>query len=109
MNRGLRALVWVGISLLGAGALAGIALERGEKLTGTWFVVAAVCTYLVSYRFYSAFIAAKILALDNSRATPAERLEDGRDFVPTNKWVLMGHHFAAIAGPGPLVGPTLAA
>jgi carbon starvation protein len=74
-----------------------------------WLVVAAACTYLVAYRFYSAFVAAKVLALDDRRATPAERLEDGRDFVPTNKWVVMGHHFAAIAGPGPLVGPTLAA
>ncbi len=89
--------------------MAAIALERNEKLSGTWFVVAAACTYLVAYRFYSAFVAARVLALDNSRATPAERLDDGRDFVPTNKWVVVGHHFAAIAGPGPLVGPTLAA
>jgi carbon starvation protein len=109
MKRFLTALVWVGISLLGAGALAAIALERGEPINGTWMVVAAICVYLVGYRFYSAFIAAKVLALDNSRATPAERLDDGRDFVPTNKWVLMGHHFASIAGPGPLIGPTLAA
>ena len=109
MNKLSRAATWVAIALIGAGALAAIALERDEKITGTWFVVAAVCIYLVAYRFYSAFLAAKVLALDNSRATPAERLNDGRDFVPTNKWVLMGHHFAAIAGPGPLVGPTLAA
>ena len=67
------------------------------------------CCYLVAYRFYSAFIAARLLALDDTRATPAERHDDGRDFVPTNKWILFGHHFAAIAGPGPLVGPTLAA
>jgi carbon starvation protein len=109
MNKVFRHLMWCAISLLGAGALAAIALERGEPLNGMWLVIAAVCTYLVAYRFYSAFVAAKVLALDNSRATPAERLEDGRDFVPTNKWVVMGHHFAAIAGPGPLVGPTLAA
>lgn len=109
MDKLSKAAVWIAIALLGAGALAAIALERGEKITGTWFVVAAMCIYLVAYRFYSAFLAAKVLALDNSRATPAERLNDGRDFVPTNKWVLMGHHFAAIAGPGPLVGPTLAA
>lgn len=109
MRKPLQFLTWTAISLLGAGALAGIALEREEKLSGTWFVVAAACTYLVAYRFYSAFVAAKVLALDNTRATPAERLEDGRDFVPTNKWVVVGHHFAAIAGPGPLVGPTLAA
>ncbi len=109
MKRFLRILTWAGISLAGAGGLAAIAFERGEPLGATWFIVAAGCTYLVAYRFYSAFIAAKVLALDNTRATPAERLDDGRDFVPTNKWVLMGHHFAAIAGPGPLVGPTLAA
>ena len=101
--------MWIAIALAGAGALAAIAFERREPLNAVWFVVAAVCTYLVAYRFYSNFIAAKVLALDDSRATPAERLEDGRDFVPTNKWVLIGHHFAAIAGPGPLVGPTLAA
>ena len=91
----------------GGSALAAIAFERREPLNAVWFVIASVCTYLVAYRFYSAFLAAKIFALDDSRATPAERLEDGRDFVPTNKWVLLGHHFAAIAGPGPLVGPRL--
>jgi len=101
--------VWLVISLLGAGALAKIALQRGESLSAIWFILAAVCVYLMAYRLYSAFVAAKILALDDSRATPAERHDDGRDFVPTNKWVLFGHHFAAIAGPGPLVGPTLAA
>jgi len=104
-----RSLAWLAVALTGAGALAAIALWRGEPLNGIWFVIAAVSTYLVAYRFYSAFIAAKVLALDDTRATPAERLEDGRDFVPTNKWILVGHHFAAIAGPGPLVGPTLAA
>src|SRR5271155_795693 len=109
MKRLLTTLLWIGIGLAGAGALAAIAFERREPLNAVWFIVAALCTYLVAYRFYSAFIAAKVFALDNSRATPAERLEDGRDFVPTNKWVLFGHHFAAIAGPGPLVGPTLAA
>jgi carbon starvation protein len=109
MKRLLRVLLWVALALAGAVALAAIAFARGEPLNATWFIVAAVCTYLVAYRFYSAFLAARVLALDNQRATPAERLDDGRDFVPTNKWVLMGHHFAAIAGPGPLVGPTLAA
>jgi len=97
------------VAAVGAAALATIALHRGEPISATWFVLAAVCTYLVAYRLYSAFIAAKLLALDNTRATPAERRDDGRDFVPTNKWVLFGNHFAAIAGPGPLVGPTLAA
>src|SRR3989442_8184616 len=109
MGSALKILLGVAVGLLGAGALAAIALHRGEALNSTWFVVAAVCCYLVAYRLYSAFISAKLLALDDTRATPAERRDDGRDFVPTNKWVLLGHHFAAIAGPGPLVGPTLAA
>ena len=95
--------------MLGAISLATIALHRGEPISATWFVLAAGCFYLVAYRLYSAFIAARVLVLDSTRATPAERRDDGRDFVPTNKWVLFGHHFAAIAGPGPLVGPTLAA
>src|ERR1700693_326555 len=104
-----RIVIWVTLGALGAAALGKIALDRGEPISATWFVLAAACFYAVAYRFYSAFIAAKLLTLDNSRATPAERHDDGRDFVPTNKWVLFGHHFAAIAGPGPLVGPTLAA
>ncbi len=102
-------VVWLAVALLGAGAFGKIAFDRGEPLSATWFVVAAVCCFLVAYRLYSAFVAAKVLALDDTRATPSERHDDGRDFVPTNKWVLFGHHFAAIAGPGPLVGPTLAA
>jgi carbon starvation protein len=105
----LKFIIWAAVATGGAIALATIALHRGESLNATWFIVAAVCCYMVAYRFYSAFIAAKLLALDDSRATPAEIHDDGRDFVPTNKWVLFGHHFAAIAGPGPLVGPTLAA
>jgi len=109
MKRVLGTLVWTAVAVAGAGALGAIALHRGEPLNATWFVVASVCCYFVAYRFYSAFIAARVLVLDDTRATPAERHEDGRDFVPTNKWVLFGHHFAAIAGPGPLIGPTLAA
>jgi carbon starvation protein len=105
----LQILLWTAVAALGAIALGTIALHRGEPINATWFVLAAACSYLVAYRLYSAFIAAKLLALDNTRATPAERRDDGRDFVPTNRWVLFGHHFAAIAGPGPLVGPTLAA
>jgi carbon starvation protein len=101
--------IWTAVAVAGALALLKIAVYRGEAISATWFVIAAVCCYLVAYRLYSAFISAKLLALDDTRATPAERLDDGRDFVPTNKWVLFGHHFAAIAGPGPLVGPTLAA
>ncbi len=104
-----KVVLWLGIALTGASALAAIAWERKEPLNATWFVIAAACVYLLAYRFYSAFIAARVLTLDDTRATPSERLDDGRDFVPTNKWVLLGHHFAAIAGPGPLVGPTLAA
>src|SRR5512136_219040 len=104
-----RVALWVVISLTGAGSIGAIALYREEPINAMWLIVAAVCVYLVGYRFYSKFIALTVLNLDDRRATPAERLEDGRDFVPTNKWVVFGHHFAAIAGPGPLVGPTLAA
>ena len=109
MRRFVLIAVWTGVALLGACALGAIALHRGETLNAIWFVIAALCSYLVAYRLYSAFIAARLLSLDDTRATPSERHDDGRDFVPTNKWVLFGHHFAAIAGPGPLVGPTLAA
>ncbi|HTC93874.1 MAG TPA: carbon starvation CstA family protein [Terriglobales bacterium] len=102
-------LVWSCVAALGMFSVAAIAIHRGEQINAMWLVLAAVCSYAVGYRFYSKFIAAKVLALDPRRATPAERLENGRDFVPTNKWVVFGHHFAAIAGPGPLVGPVLAA
>jgi carbon starvation protein len=101
--------VWVLVIALGTFALAGIALNRGESIDAMWFIVAAVCLYALGYRFYSAFLAAKVFALDPTRATPSERFSDGRDFVPTNRWIVFGHHFAAIAGPGPLIGPTLAA
>lgn len=109
MRKVLKGFLWLAVAVGGAGALGAIALARNEPINATWFIVAAVCCYLVGYRFYSAFIAARVLALDETRATPAERLDNARDFVPTNKWVVMGHHFAAIAGPGPLIGPTLAA
>jgi len=102
-------ILWIAISLLGAGCLAAVAFNRGESINSMWIVVAAACVYLVSYRFYGKFIATKILMLREDRATPAERLRNGHDFEPTNKWIVFGHHFAAIAGPGPLVGPTLAA
>src|SRR3954469_4581424 len=108
-NPFLRALLWICVAALGAFALATIALRRGEQISGMWLVIAALCPYAIGYRFYSRFIACKVLLLDPRRATPAERLDDGRDFVPTNKWVVFGHHFAAIAGPGPLLGPVLAA
>jgi carbon starvation protein len=109
MKSGVRFLLWTAVALLGALALATIGLHRGEQINALWLVAAAVCIYALGYRFYSGFIAAKVLALDPLRATPAERLDNGRDFLPTNKWVVFGHHFAAIAGPGPLVGPVLAA
>src|SRR5215471_8721296 len=104
-----KVLLWLVVAASGAGAFAAIAWHRGEAISAMWLVVAAVCTYALGYRFYSKFIAAKVLTLDAMRATPAERLDNGRDFMPTNKWVVFGHHFAAIAGPGPLVGPVLAA
>jgi carbon starvation protein len=102
-------LLWLAIAILGALALGAIALRRGEAINAMWLVIAALCTYALGYRFYSKFLAVKVLALDAMRATPAERLDNGRDFMPTNKWVVFGHHFAAIAGPGPLVGPVMAA
>ena len=102
-------IAWGVVAIIAALCLAGIATYRGEPINSMWIVVAAVCTYAVGFRFYAKFIAARVMTLDNQRATPAERLRDGHDFEPTNKWILFGHHFAAIAGPGPLVGPTLAA
>lgn len=109
MNRWLSYLIWAAISILGAVGFAILALSRGEEVNALWLLVAAVCTYAVAYRFYSRFIAYKVFELDDNRKTPAEVHNDGKDFVPTNKWVLFGHHFAAIAGAGPLVGPILAA
>src|SRR5688500_6495466 len=109
MPKPLSILIWTLVSLTGAGAFAYLALVRGEHVSAAWLITAALCTYAVAYRFYSKIIAAKVFALDPNRSTPAERLNDGRDYVPTNRWIVFGHHFAAIAGPGPLVGPTLAA
>jgi carbon starvation protein len=109
MKRLLRALLWVGISALGAGAYAAIAFKRGEALNSAYLLVAALCTFAIGFRFYSKWIAAKVLALDPRRAPPAEVHDDGKDFVKTNPWIVFGHHFAAISGPGPLVGPVLAA
>jgi len=104
----LSKLVWFAVAIAGAWAVGSIATHRGESINAIWFVVAAACVYLIAFRFYSAWICAKVLVLDETRATPAERFNNGRDFIPTNKWVVFGHHFAAIAGPGPLIGPTLA-
>lgn len=104
-----RHLAWLVVAVLGAFALATVALGRGEAVSALWIVVAAVCVYLIAYRYYSLFIAQRVLGLDGNRLTPAWRHNDGLDYVPTNKYVLYGHHFAAIAGAGPLVGPVLAA
>src|SRR5579875_672222 len=109
MRRHFATLLWALVSVLAAIAIGMIASARGEPVNSLWLVAAAACTFLVGFRFYAKFIAAKVMALDDRRATLAERLRDGHDFEPTNKWILFGHHFAAIAGPGPLVGPTLAA
>lgn len=105
----LRAGTWTLVMALGVGAIAVLAMSRGEPVSALWMVVAALCVFAVSYRFHSAWLMAKVLTLDELRATPAKVNEDGKDFVQTNKWVVFGHHFAAIAGPGPLVGPVLAA
>ena len=102
-------LLWLFIAVVGASAVGGIALSRGESINALWFITAAGCVYALAYRFYAAWIACSVLQVDDSRATPAERLNNGHDFTPTNRWIVFGHHFAAIAGPGPLVGPTLAA
>jgi carbon starvation protein CstA len=104
-----RHALWALIALTGAGALATIALHRGETVNALWIVVAAIAVYVIAYRYYSLFIAERVMSLDPTRPTPAVRLNDGLDYVPTNKFVLFGHHFAAIAGAGPLVGPVLAA
>src|SRR5882724_13536345 len=97
------------LAIVGAIAIGGVALQRHEPINALWILTAAVCVYLLGYRFYAAWIAARVLSVDASRATPAERLNNGRDFVPTHRAIVFGHHFAAIAGPGPLIGPTLAA
>ena len=102
-------LFWVALACAAALCLGAIALNRGEHINSLWLVLAAACSYATAYRFYAKFISARVMALNDQRATPAERLRNGHDFEPTNKWILFGHHFAAIAGPGPLVGPVLAA
>jgi carbon starvation protein len=102
-------LVWFAVAALGTGAMAVLALSRGEQISALWIIVAGMCALAISYRFYSKWLATKVLMLNDERATPAVVQNDGRDFVPTNRWMVFGHHFAAIAGPGPLVGPVLAA
>ncbi len=109
MKRHFARVFWAALAVLAALCTGVIATQRGEPVNSLWLVAAAICIYLIGFRFYAKFIAFKVLMLDDRRATPAERLRDGQDYEPTNKWILLGHHFAAIAGPGPLVGPTLAA
>ncbi|MSO30511.1 MAG: carbon starvation protein A [Acidobacteria bacterium] len=109
MTRVLAAIGWIAIAALGAFGFGVLALSRGETISAAWILVAGLCTYLVAYRFYARFIAENVFGLDPRRATPAERLSNGRDFHPTNRWIAYGHHFAAISGAGPLIGPTLAA
>src|ERR1043165_8166743 len=102
-------LTWAGVILLGTISLGIVALTRGEPVNAAWLVVAAVCIYFIAFRFYALYVANSVLGVDPARMTPALRQNDGLDYVPTNKYVLFGHHFAAIAGAGPLVGPVLAA
>ncbi len=109
MKSSVKALGWIVLSCLGAWAYAVLAIRRGENISSAYILLAAVCTYAIGYRFYSKWIAASVLALNDRRATPAESHEDGKDYVKTSKWIVFGHHFAAISGPGPLVGPVLAA
>ena len=102
-------LLWAAVAVLGGIALGVVALTRGEPVNAAWLVVASVCVYFIAYRFYALFITNKVFGVDAKRPTPAYQHNDGLDYVPTNRYVLFGHHFAAIAGAGPLVGPVLAA
>src|SRR2546430_3804424 len=102
-------LFWILVAGAGAWTLASLAVRRGEQLSSAYILIAAFCSYAIGYRFYSRWISARVLLLDDRRATPCEVHDDGKDFVKTNKWIVFGHHFAAISGPGPLVGPVLAA
>src|SRR3989454_7995933 len=109
MKRAAANLFWMLLALAGAGAYATLALRRGEPLNSAYILLAALCSYAIGFRFYSKWIATRVLVLNDRRATPCEVHDDGKDFVKTNKWIVFGHHFAAISGPGPLVGPVLAA
>lgn len=102
-------LAWAAVAILGALSLGVVALSRGETINAVWLVLAAICSYMLAYRFYGLFVADRVVRLDPARLTPAQRFNDGLDYCPTNRIVLFGHHFAAIAGAGPLVGPVLAA
>src|SRR3989475_2951569 len=102
-------LLWIAVTILGLAAICVLALSRGEQVSALWIIIAGLCALSISYRFYSKWLATKVLVLNDERATPAILQNDKKDFVPTNRWMVFGHHFAAIAGPGPLVGPVLAA
>src|SRR5678809_1486189 len=109
MKKILSVVIWLAIALLGISAYVTLALHRGEHLNSSYILIAALCSYAIGYRFYSKWIAARVLMLNDRRASPCEVHDDGKDFCRTNKWIVFGHHFAAISGPGPLVGPVLAA
>ncbi|MEW6157360.1 MAG: carbon starvation CstA family protein [Verrucomicrobiota bacterium] len=109
MKKPASALIWLGVAILGAWAYVTLALHRGDQINSAYILIAALCSYAIGFRFYSKWIAARVLMLNDRRATPCEVHDDGKDFVKTNKWIVFGHHFAAISGPGPLVGPVLAA
>src|SRR3974390_2972899 len=109
MKKSLAATFWLLLALLGAWAYGVLAFRRGEPINSAYLVIAAVCTYAIGHRFYSKWLAARVLVLNDRRATPSVAHDDGREFVKTNRFIVFGHHFAAIAGPGPLVGPVLAA
>src|SRR5882762_7395158 len=109
MKKAAGKIFWIVLALAGAWAYATLALRRGEQLNSAYILIAALATYAIGYRFYSKWIATRVLALNDRRATPCEVNDDGKDFCKTNKWIVFGHHFAAISGPGPLVGPVLAA
>src|SRR6266436_6305660 len=109
MKKAMTPVLWLLVAAAGAFAYVTLALHRNEPINSAYILIAALCSYAIGYRFYSKWLAARVLALNERRATPCEVHEDGRDFVRTNKWIVFGHHFAAISGPGPLVGPVLAA
>src|SRR5437867_7626493 len=109
MKQAVGRTFWIALALAGAWAYATVSLHSGEHLNSAYILIAALCSYAIGYRFYSKWIAARVLMLNDRRATPCEVHDDGKDFVKTNKWIVFGHHFAAISGPGPLVGPVLAA
>src|SRR5512142_2980091 len=109
MKKTLASLLWLAVAVIGAWAYATLAFPRHQALSSIYILIAALCTYAIGYRFYSKWIAARVLMLNDRRATPCEVHDDGKDFCKTNKWIVFGHHFAAISGPGPLVGPVLAA